>query len=109
MSGIDIPALREHFRRRPPQMLHCLCCGERYERGRFRCCAPPAGMKPHHWLLQHCKAKEAGGCGKCARHCVCGGAREQAPVSEFAQWLEQMRQELSTRRARTTRRVGRGA
>jgi hypothetical protein len=55
---------------KPRPMLRCCCCGEVYERGRFRCCAPPNGMKSEKWLELACPMPPRG-CGKCAKHCAC--------------------------------------
>jgi len=55
----------------PRQTLHCQCCGASYERGSFRCCAPPSGMASHVWLARACKPVKQGGCGKCYAHCTC--------------------------------------
>ncbi len=48
------------------QMLVCYCCRERYERGRYRCCAPQNGMRAHVWRASYCRD-----CRKCPKHCVC--------------------------------------
>ena len=49
----------------------CRCCGDAYVRGSFRCCAPPTGMRSEKWLALACRKVDAGGCGKCFRHCTC--------------------------------------
>lgn len=46
--------------------LTCYCCKSTYERGKFRCCAPPSNMRPHYWRAQFCAA-----CNKCPHHCLC--------------------------------------
>lgn len=53
----------------PRPEIRCVCCGTRYLRGSFACCAPPKGMASHVWLELSCRG--TGGCGKCARHCQC--------------------------------------
>jgi hypothetical protein len=58
-------------RLQPRPMRRCVCCGERYERGRFRCCAPPNGMASQVWLSWTCPPPSHGGCGCCPRHCAC--------------------------------------
>lgn len=50
---------------------HCMCCGTRYERGRFRCCRPPNNMRSDYWLALYCPMPKQGGCGKCPTHCQC--------------------------------------
>lgn len=52
--------------------LTCYCCGHSYERGHFKCCAPPTGMASHKWLEQFCRVQLAPGkyCNKCPR-CGC--------------------------------------
>lgn len=63
---------------------HCLCCGARYLRGAFTCCAPPAGMASHVWLGLSCWAED--GCKKCARHCECPNKAErlgQGPLASL--------------------------
>lgn len=67
-----------------PQMLVCYCCRERYQRGKFRCCAPPTDMKAHRWLELRCTV-----CKKCPRHCHC-----EKPEPEHA-WPMDAKQTLS--------------
>jgi hypothetical protein len=58
----------------PTPIFVCYCCGERYLRGHFRCCAPPANMASHVWLGKHCRqcADDSTGLrSKCPRHCTC--------------------------------------
>lgn len=55
-----------------PLMLHCMCCHEVYERGHFRCCAPPAGLASHVWSAKFCLT-----CEKCPTHCHCVMRRER--------------------------------
>lgn len=81
MSDVDFGAIREDLEGKPPQLLHCYCCGETYPRGRFRCCAAPNGMPSHEWAEQSCT-----GCKRCRRHCGCQGA--PVPVTSLAEWLE---------------------
>lgn len=90
-DGIDFDALRDGLRRREPQMLQCYCCGERYERGRYRCCQPPNGMPSHEWAEQWCSPKNAGGCGKCPRHCECRGRKRMASVTDLNEWLARVK------------------
>ncbi len=53
-------------------MLTCYCCGEEYERGKFRCCAPPKGTPSQVWLGQHCgKCRPTPESTRCPRHCTC--------------------------------------
>src|SRR5581483_1519410 len=61
--------LVRRFEKRP--LRRCCCCGEQYERGKFRCCAPPNGMRSDVWLAGSCPMPDHGGCGKCAKHCQC--------------------------------------
>jgi hypothetical protein len=60
--------------------LMCYCCGEAYERGQYRCCAPPKNMSSHAWLARHCKQcvpnNPHGSRSHCPRHCTC----PKAPV-----------------------------
>lgn len=59
---------------KPPVMLRCFCCAQSYERGRYRCCAPPNNMSGAAWLAQHCKACSNDPTGLrtvCPRHCTC--------------------------------------
>ncbi len=53
--------------------LRCYCCGGSYERGHFRCCAPPNNMASHVWMTQWCRVEISPGkfCNKCPR-CGCG-------------------------------------
>lgn len=60
-------------------MLRCVCCGTRYTRGSFTCCAAPHGMASHHWLALSCPDPPHG-CGKCAHHCQC--ANKAARIGE---------------------------
>ncbi len=46
--------------------LHCMCCGEAYARGRYRCCAPPKNTPSHNWLGSYCRE-----CKHCPKHCTC--------------------------------------
>jgi hypothetical protein len=69
------------------QRLHCMCCRELYERGNFRCCAPPSGMKSEKWLEMFCPDVKAGGCGKCPKHCQCPNKAQRlgdGPLKELA-------------------------
>jgi hypothetical protein len=95
---VDFTGIREALRQKPPQVLHCQCCGEPYERGRFRCCAPPKGMASQNWLARFCKPISRGGCGRCPMHCRCLGEPEKPPATEFQAFLQRMRDELSARR-----------
>lgn len=58
-------------------LIRCFCCGERYVRGAWKCCAPPNGQKWAAWSRQwheDCPTAEmAEGAGKrkCPRHCRC--------------------------------------
>ncbi len=58
--------------------LHCYCCGREYERGKFRCCAPPKNMASHSWMGQWCRVELEPGkfCNKCPR---CGCEHRTAP------------------------------
>ncbi len=60
---------------REPQTLHCYCCKEPYERGHFRCCAPPGDTKAYRWREQFCTL-----CRKCPRHCVCEKREVETPL-----------------------------
>lgn len=50
----------------PKKFLVCYCCRAVYQRGHFRCCAPPNGMLSHHWREKFCTV-----CRKCPNHCAC--------------------------------------
>lgn len=70
-----------------PHVLTCACCGERYERGHWTCCAPPSGMKSQYWLeLCHYRFDD-GGCGKCPWHCQCDPLPE--PIRRFRQGTDE--------------------
>jgi hypothetical protein len=58
------------------QELTCMCCRARYQRGKFRCCAPPNGMASHEWLSLTCPMAP-NGCGRCALHCQCPNKAER--------------------------------
>jgi len=69
------------------QRLHCMCCHEIYERGSFKCCAPPSGMRSDKWFEMRCPSPKDGGCGKCAKHCQCPNKRArlgEGPLAELA-------------------------
>jgi hypothetical protein len=55
--------------------LHCYCCGEPYERGKYRCCAAPPNMASHVWLSKHCRQCVPEGeretRSHCPKHCTC--------------------------------------
>lgn len=57
--------------------LTCTCCGERYRRKEWKCCAPQGGMASVNWFeLWHedcptADAAEGTGKRKCPRHCRC--------------------------------------
>lgn len=57
--------------------LTCACCGTRYRRGEWKCCAPAGGMSSHNWSLawhDGCPTADAAdgpGKRKCPRHCRC--------------------------------------
>ena len=60
--------------------LTCYCCGESYERGHFRCCAPPTGTPSHVWMGQHCKVcKPTPERTRCPRHCTCAARSPTTP------------------------------
>src|SRR5712691_697674 len=66
----------------PPTILRCVCCGIRYERGQFRCCAPATHMASHNWLAMNCPT-----CHKCARHCACPDKQDRlgkGPLASMA-------------------------
>lgn len=71
----------------PKATLRCQCCGETYERGSFKCCAPPVGIPSNVWLGRCCN-KDAGGCGKCPKHCECvvpvPYQRQKGPLADLA-------------------------
>ena len=60
--------------------LHCYCCGDQYERGKFKCCAPPAGMASRFWLEKFCYVCGTETRGKCPKHCTCPKP-EKVPVT----------------------------
>ena len=66
-----------------PATLSCQCCGVRYERGKFVCCAPSKGMLSHNWFALSCWGE--GGCGKCVRHCVCPDKAERIGAGPLRQ------------------------
>lgn len=55
----------------------CACCGERYPRGSWKCCAPPGGMSAAKWSARWhdgcptADAAEGPGKRKCPHHCRC--------------------------------------
>jgi hypothetical protein len=57
--------------------LTCACCGERYRRGEWKCCAPQGGMASAIWFRQWhhdcptADAAEGPGKRKCPKHCRC--------------------------------------
>lgn len=61
--------------------LTCYCCGQRYERGKYRCCAAPPNMASHNWLAKHCRQCVGGDPlrSHCPRHCTC----PKQPVLSF--------------------------
>lgn len=63
-----------------PTKVRCVCCGESYTRGHFRCCAPPNGSASEVWLSKFCPVPDRGGCGKCPRHCLCERVITVTPV-----------------------------
>ncbi len=72
----------------PKQTLHCYCCGEPYERGKYRCCAAPPNMSSHAWLASHCRQ-----CTNdplrthCPKHCTCPPAPVLG-VEGFSAWRD---------------------
>jgi len=84
------------------QMLTCFCCGTIYEKGHYRCCAPPANVTPAAWLARHCH-KCAGDPKRlrsnCPNHCTC----PKEPVSgveNFGAFREsKLAAELAARKA----------
>lgn len=62
----------------------CYCCGTKYERGKWRCCAPPKNMASHVWLERWCRGCGPANARRCPRHCTCGGAIQERPLSDFA-------------------------
>ncbi len=72
--------------------LTCYCCGESYERGRYRCCAPPNGLASHVWLGQYCRE-----CAKCPKHCLCATKQpRQTPLRPpLAELAEQVARKLN--------------
>lgn len=70
----------------------CFCCGDRYRRGEWKCCAPPNGQNPQAWMstwhLDCPTADSAEGAGKrkCPRHCRCEklDARGNLPIPRAA-------------------------
>lgn len=64
------------------QMFYCFCCREIYQRGSFRCCAPPHGMTSSKWRELRCPE-----CSKCARHCQCPSKAQrlgEGPLASIA-------------------------
>lgn len=55
--------------------LTCYCCGERYDRGHYKCCTPPLNMSSQSWLAKHCKNCVPNNEDKlrshCPKHCTC--------------------------------------
>jgi hypothetical protein len=54
----------------------CFCCGEKYRRGEWRCCAPIGGMNPQAWMAKAHRAcptslVQGPGDTRCAKHCRC--------------------------------------
>lgn len=69
------------------QTLTCYCCRDTYQRGSFRCCAPPKNMNSSHWREMRCPDPKEGGCGKCPRHCQCPSKKErlgEGPLANLA-------------------------
>lgn len=57
-------------------ILTCACCGEKYVKGHWKCCAPPGGQTAARYLElwhQDCPTSFSFGPGKrrCPRHCGC--------------------------------------
>ncbi len=63
---------------REKNTLHCYCCGDAYERGHFKCCAPPSGMASHTWLEQFCVK-----CGTPTRRNCPKEAKPPATIEQF--------------------------
>jgi hypothetical protein len=94
-------------------MLTCYCCGEPYERYRWRCCKAPKGTPPHVWLGMHCtRCAPVPEQARCPRHCTCGVDRQplQRPFRPLAELAEQVAARLlpADRRVRDVQ-VGRVA
>lgn len=72
---------------KPKTTLRCMCCKTFYERGHFKCCAPPQNMGSSAWLEMACKRREDGGCQRCYRHCQCPDKhlREARPLKDLAE------------------------
>lgn len=74
---------------KPSQVFHCVCCGEPYEKGKFRCCAPPKNMRSDFWLERFCHCDLCAGpdkstSGKCPRHHKCEQIKDPNIVEGFA-------------------------
>lgn len=70
--------------------LHCYCCGEAYEKGKYRCCRPPTNMTAASWLAKHCKQCSGDPTGlrtHCPKHCTCPKAPILTPDG-FSAWRD---------------------
>ncbi len=76
-------------------ILTCYCCGERYERGMFRCCAPPKGTPSHVWLGQHCTiCRPSPERTRCPRHCIC---EVRTPIERGIRPLAELAEQAAAR------------
>jgi len=75
--------------KKEPQFFICYCCRTRYQRGHYRCCAPPAGMKSHYWRERRCTT-----CQKCERHCICNEAN---PMDDIPKSFDERLADIAAR------------
>jgi hypothetical protein len=107
-----IAEVRRHLEAANPswgnrQALTCACCGQRYPRGQWTCCAPPGGMSMANWLPRWCEHCPTAGAAKgpgqrrCPHHCGCHREPENNlpfdPSEPVAQVIDRARQPKTAR------------
>lgn len=85
------------------QTLTCACCGQRYRRGEWICCAPPGGMATGAWfatwhdVCASASAPTGPGTRKCPRHCRCPRRKPENNLPSVASVIERARHPSAAR------------
>jgi hypothetical protein len=95
------------------RLLTCSCCGTKYARGQWNCCAPPTTVKPEAWMAQWhegCPTAIVDGPGTrvCPRHCRCErvDADGQLPLPRARVTLDEIKALAQELRTTTEQRKG---